>query len=308
MPSLQSISDSDDSEDDQFPRQWSTTEQCTIPPSVLHWVNDLSNQLFPRSPLQQPQQHADQSSSLLNQPASDETGTGLCGSLQSAPLSNAGQGVGDPTDEPRGQGAGRTNEMSTEGHPHINFGHRISGSHTQARNQDEGALDGSRANVVIGGLESVLEDPLCYACSGRLDQDPPSDTEDHRTWESILETKMLLRALPCYPAFPGLVTLPCLHIFHLECISWSFKWVATCPSCGFDLDPDSLTLHDGSAERPWIQALEEGKGSCLRPDDSVGVESELRGSSLTQASDNLVAHAGSVGTFHTCDRCSRPRL
>ncbi|KAI0079526.1 hypothetical protein K474DRAFT_625523 [Panus rudis PR-1116 ss-1] len=59
---------------------------------------------------------------------------------------------------------------------------------------------------------------------------------------------------------PSILAFPCpgMHLFHDYCIS---PWLArktTCPSCRFDVDPDSLTLHCSFAPR-GVWAPPEGK-------------------------------------------------
>lgn len=130
--------------------------------------------------------------------------------------------------------------------------------------------DHLRAHAVIYGLEPVPKDLLsryevvrgedhpqrrasCVVCYDPLDLDRPRGAEDHDPAEPVqTENKELSLVLPYHPAFPEVVAFPCLHLFHSDCL---FPWLArktTCPTCRFDVDPDSLTLKGGDSQRPWV--------------------------------------------------------
>jgi len=129
--------------------------------------------------------------------------------------------------------------------------------------------DHLRAHVVIDGLEPVSKDLLsryeavkgegypkrrasCAVCYEPLDLDS-NDVEGCNPSGPIqAENKKLSLALPYHAAFSEVVTFPCLHLFHSECL---LPWLArktTCPTCRFDVDPDSLTLKGGRIHRPWV--------------------------------------------------------
>lgn len=133
--------------------------------------------------------------------------------------------------------------------------------------------DHLRAHVVIDGLEPVSKGLLsryeavrgedhpkrrasCAVCYERLDLDS-YDAEDRNPPEPIqAENRKLSLALPYHAGFPEVVAFPCLHLFHSECL---LPWLArktTCPTCRFDVDPDSLTLKGGSTQRPWVPPAE----------------------------------------------------
>lgn len=130
--------------------------------------------------------------------------------------------------------------------------------------------DHLRAHAVIDGLEPVSKDLLaryevvkgedhpqrrapCAVCYEPLDLDFSHHAEDHEPVGPVqTENKKLSLALPYHAAFPEVVAFPCLHIFHSECL---LPWLArktTCPTCRFDVDPDSLTLKGGGTQRPWV--------------------------------------------------------
>ena len=153
--------------------------------------------------------------------------------------------------------------------------HRFASLRNRMRDHDdEREPDHLRAHVVIDGLEPVSKGLLsryevvrgddhpkgrtsCAVCYEPLDPDPSHEAEDHNPSEPIqTENKKLLVALPYYASLPEAVAFPCLHIFHSECL---YPWLArktTCPTCRFDVDPDSLTLNGGSAQRPWVPPAE----------------------------------------------------
>jgi len=139
------------------------------------------------------------------------------------------------------------------------------------RDQDaEREPDHLRAYAVIDGLEPVSKGLLsryeavrgedhpqgrasCVVCYDPLDLEKLHPTDDHDPAEPIrAENKKLSLALPYHAAFPEVVAFPCLHLFHSDCL---LPWLArktTCPTCRFDVDPDSLTLKGGGAQRPWV--------------------------------------------------------
>lgn len=130
--------------------------------------------------------------------------------------------------------------------------------------------DHLRAYAVIDGLEAVSKELLsryenvrgedhpqrraaCAVCYEPLDPECSYIAEDHDPLEPVrAENKQLSLVLPYHAAFPEVVAFPCLHLFHSECL---LPWLArktTCPTCRFDVDPDSLTLKGGGTQRPWV--------------------------------------------------------
>lgn len=240
MPSLQSVTDSSDSEDDLILQQsLATGRRGIISPSVSYRVNDVSNQSFTRGHMQQSTQFAGQFPDIPGQPGRNGAGHWPYDPLQSASLSHT-------IDH---QDVGGTN--GTSPHFFLDGDRTLSHLRRLSRRYDKRVPDHSRADVLIDGLESVSRDllsrygvvrgedrPLCGVCSERLDQDSPYQTENRKR----------LRA----PTFSEVVALPCVHIFHSECLSPWFARQTTCPMCRFDVDPESLTLGGGGGTRPWV--------------------------------------------------------
>jgi hypothetical protein len=133
--------------------------------------------------------------------------------------------------------------------------------------------DHLRAHTVIDGLEPVSKGLLsryevvkgedhskgrssCAVCYEPLDMDFDITDDRNPSGPTQTENKNLSFALPYHAAFPEVVAFPCMHLFHSECL---LPWLArktTCPTCRFDVDPDSLTLKGGNARRPWVPPVE----------------------------------------------------
>lgn len=225
--------------------------------------------------------------------------------------------------------------------------HQFASLRNRMRDHDqERDPDHLRAQAVIDGLESVSKGLLsryeavrgedhpkgrtsCSVCYEPLDLDFSHDAEDDNPSEPIqMENKKLLLTLPYYATFSGVVAFPCLHLFHSKCL---FPWLArktTCPTCRFDVDPDSLTLNGGSAQRPWIppvegvleawvQGEETRKFSCVKdgswlPFSNVIVDVHLDAVLLTLGSEDHWSDpplasgyetdesTSSAGSFRTC--------
>ncbi|KAJ4471169.1 hypothetical protein J3R30DRAFT_1107242 [Lentinula aciculospora] len=64
------------------------------------------------------------------------------------------------------------------------------------------------------------------------------------------------------PKYPRIVTLPCSHVFHAEClIPWFTRpRQTTCPTCRFNIDPDDLTRGIGTRRRAAAPAAAGGRG------------------------------------------------
>jgi len=166
----------------------------------------------------------------------------------------------------------RTNTASSEQSRHQIIQQFVSFISNRMRDQDgEREPDHLRAYAVIDGLEPVSKGLLsryeavkgedhpqgrasCVVCYEPLEvklhgvEDPaePAQTEN----------KKLSLVLPYHAAFPDVVAFPCLHIFHSDCL---LPWLArktTCPTCRFDVDPDSLTLKGGGTQRPWVPPVD----------------------------------------------------
>lgn len=85
---------------------------------------------------------------------------------------------------------------------------------------------------------------------------PNAATEDPSP--SDLETKQQ----------PKIVSLPCAHVFHADClIPWfSRPRHTTCPTCRFNIDPDNLTY---TPEFFGIRQQEQGQGEATRTTDGA---------------------------------------
>lgn len=128
--------------------------------------------------------------------------------------------------------------------------------------------DPERARRLVDGLEEVpiglvkrLEraggedgegSPNCAVCwEGLLDGDGGFDVKDDEKQEETANDEAPAASSstisPPSPSeerkYPKIVALPCSHVFHANCL---LPWFTrphrtTCPTCRFDIDPDSLT-------------------------------------------------------------------
>ncbi|OCH91646.1 hypothetical protein OBBRIDRAFT_518566 [Obba rivulosa] len=111
--------------------------------------------------------------------------------------------------------------------------------------------DPLRAKTLLDGLELVSEDLIrryeSIRC-GNGDSDVGCSICRDAYIESMpdfeVEAIVYSAALPYHPSPPQVYAFPCpgKHLFHGECLA---PWLArktTCPTCRFDIDPDSLTL------------------------------------------------------------------
>lgn len=123
--------------------------------------------------------------------------------------------------------------------------------------------DPQRAQTIIAALERVPKELIgryeklraghdeddfegCPICRESLLLDPPSMGEDDAS------TLVFFAELPFHESDTLILAFPCpgKHVFHDTCLS---PWLArktTCPSCRFDVDPDSLTLRIESTLPP----------------------------------------------------------
>ena len=164
-----------------------------------------------------------------------------------------------------------SSELSSEQTRHQIIQQFVSFISNRMRDQDaEREPDHLRAHAVIDGLEPVSKGLLsryevvrgedhpqrrasCAVCYDPLDLDFPYDLEGHDPAEPVqTENKNLSLALPYHAAFPEVVAFPCLHLFHSDCLLPWLSRKTTCPTCRFDVDPDSLTLKGGDTQRPWV--------------------------------------------------------
>lgn len=123
--------------------------------------------------------------------------------------------------------------------------------------------DPQRAQTIIAALERVPQELIgryeklraghgeddfegCPICRESLLLDPPLTGEDDAP------SQVLFAELPFHDSEALILAFPCpgKHVFHDTCLS---PWLArktTCPSCRFDVDPDSLTLRIESTLPP----------------------------------------------------------
>ena len=214
----------------------------------------VSDVFYCQEPLQQFLQRTYPRPSFLDQLLDNDP------SLSISPHSTAGQDGGD---ESQGRGERGTDEVwEILGCEVDDFGVSI----FLIRIHRKLKLGYPGAHTLIDGLEPVSkglltryqavrgkDGVLCDVCHESLDFDSSYDAGDQDPLEPIqTENKELLLALPYYSAIPEVVALPCSHPFHSECLLPWFAQKTTCPKCRFDVDPDSLVLRDGSAQRPWV--------------------------------------------------------
>ncbi|KAI0917083.1 hypothetical protein AcW2_007307 [Taiwanofungus camphoratus] len=146
--------------------------------------------------------------------------------------------------------------------------------------------DPARAQTLMAGLEVIPEELVRryekLRCGSRDDSDGCAICRDEfieelpvdgRSEVAAKEVVRLFSALPFHPPPNIVLAFPCpgKHLFHNACLA---PWLArktTCPTCRFDIDPDSLTLRKSSPlrassrqhsqpERIW----EPPRGSSLR--------------------------------------------
>lgn len=114
-----------------------------------------------------------------------------------------------------------------------------------------------RARTLLSALEDVSEDLItryekyrsgqgdctdgCAICREALLQEAiPLQI----TFTSATTTSTLFAALPFHPWYAPVRAFPCsgMHLFHEECLEPWLARKSTCPTCRYDIDPDSLTL------------------------------------------------------------------
>ncbi|KAH9936424.1 uncharacterized protein B0H18DRAFT_1113812 [Fomitopsis serialis] len=136
--------------------------------------------------------------------------------------------------------------------------------------------DPQRAETLLAGLETVSDELVlryeklrggdgeaaegCAICRDDYLIEYPQDPADLGKLSGATLTYALFELLPFHPSPHQILVFPCpgRHLFHRSCLA---PWLArktTCPSCRFDIDPDSLTLrltgtmsHYASGVRTW---------------------------------------------------------
>ncbi|GAW05286.1 pa domain-containing protein [Lentinula edodes] len=81
------------------------------------------------------------------------------------------------------------------------------------------------------------------------------------------------------PTYPRIVSLPCSHVFHSECL---LPWFTrprqtTCPTCRFNIDPDDLTRGVGIRRRAAASTAAGGRGGT----ETVAGEDAMPSASTT---------------------------
>jgi len=114
--------------------------------------------------------------------------------------------------------------------------------------------DSSRAEILLGGLEPIPKDLVARYQSLTGGDDPHESATCPVCHESLLSAQndlpvpvieeanlTYLTQLPFHLTTEEVLSMPCMHLFHWQCLS---PWLAiktTCPTCRFDIDPRSLT-------------------------------------------------------------------
>ncbi|KZS98966.1 hypothetical protein SISNIDRAFT_447803 [Sistotremastrum niveocremeum HHB9708] len=134
---------------------------------------------------------------------------------------------------------------------------RRTGMHSQVPGQAPGVIpnflhdlqpsDPQRAEELLAGLEIVTPELLssedCILCAV-----PESDTTH---------------------------ALPCAHLFHTGCLKPWFSMKTTCPTCRFDIDPNSLTFRQASLHDPSQVQLGFNAGRANDPQANDGLEEDI---------------------------------
>lgn len=181
------------------------------------------------------------------------------------------------------------------------------------RDQDgEREPDHLRAHAVIDGLEPVSKGLLsryeavrgedhpqgrasCVVCYDPLDLDKLHDMEGDDPAEPIqMENKKLSLVLPYHAAFPEVVAFPCLHLFHSDCLLPWLGRKTTCPTCRFDVDPDSLTLKGGGSQRPWVPPVDGALEAWVRAEETKKFPHVQDGPLFPLLNTVAVTHSGVV--------------
>lgn len=227
---------------------------------------------FARGLLRQFQEYTNPSPPLPNQPPGNDSGIEPSGLLEALFLSSSSEDEDDRDNRRSRSRNQRTDTASSEQARHQIIQQFVSFISNRMQDHDaDREPDHLRAYAVIDGLEPVSKDLLsryevvrgedhpqrratCVVCYEPLDLDCSNHVEDHNPAEPIqTENKKLSLVLPYHGAFPEVVAFPCLHIFHSECLLPWLGRKTTCPTCRFDVDPDSLTLKGGGgAQRSWV--------------------------------------------------------
>ena len=235
----------------------------------------FSDVQFARGLLRQFQEYTNPSPSVPPPPFGNTTGVEPSSLWEALFFSSSSEDEDDRGSRRSRSGNRRANTTSSEQTRHQIIQQFVSFISNRMRDPDaERGPDHLRAHAVIDGLEPVSKDLLsryevvrgedhpqrrasCAVCYEPLDLGYSHGVEDRDPAEPVqTENRDLSLALPYHAAFPEVVAFPCLHLFHSDCL---LPWLArktTCPTCRFDVDPDSLTLKGGGSQRPWVPPVD----------------------------------------------------
>ncbi|KZT65821.1 hypothetical protein DAEQUDRAFT_759119 [Daedalea quercina L-15889] len=185
--------------------------------------------------------------------------------------------------------------------------------------------DPQRAETLLAGLEAASDKLVrryeklrgrdgetaegCAICRDDYLIEHSRDPSDFHRLTGADLTGALFELLPFHPSPHQILVFPCpgRHLFHRSCLA---PWLArktTCPSCRFDIDPDSLTLrltgatsHYAAGARRWEPPAVPGLEEWLVKEERYQVDGH-RAESAHTAKPDATGHAGPRVTFANSD-------